>query len=342
MQEPVKALTQSYTRTKARNYKAFRETMELHTNSSNNTIYADADGTIAYFHANFIPKRDAAVRLDADPVDGSDPATEWNGVLSLDETPNLAQPAPTAGSRTPTTGRGRRRARTARSSRTIPAYVETSGENARGIHAIRVLENRKDFTLDSLIAAAYDSYLTAFEDLMPALLTAYDRTPASNPLKAKVAEQIALLRAWDLRWSVVVGRRPRSPCSGARSSGRRVADDARKAGMSADEYMATTGYGAAAARGAGGRLRQARCATSAPGRRPGATSIASSVSPGTSSSRSTTPGRASRSASPPRGGARWRRSARGRTKGTKKIYGTSGNSFVAVVEFGDTRARPRP
>ena len=58
MQEPLKALTQSYSRTKAKNYKAFRETMELHTNSSNNTIYADADGNIAYFHSNFIPKRD--------------------------------------------------------------------------------------------------------------------------------------------------------------------------------------------------------------------------------------------------------------------------------------------
>src|SRR5579862_4138964 len=41
MQEPLKALTQSYTRTKAKTYKAFRQTMELHTNSSNNTIFAD-------------------------------------------------------------------------------------------------------------------------------------------------------------------------------------------------------------------------------------------------------------------------------------------------------------
>jgi len=58
MQEPAKALTQSYTRTKATDYKSFRQTMELHTNSSNNTIFADADGDIAYFHGNFIPKRD--------------------------------------------------------------------------------------------------------------------------------------------------------------------------------------------------------------------------------------------------------------------------------------------
>ena len=80
MEEPLKALMQSYSRTKARDYKAFRETMELHTNSSNNTIYADADGNIAYFHANFIPKRDA--KFDwTQPVDGSNPATDWKGVL---------------------------------------------------------------------------------------------------------------------------------------------------------------------------------------------------------------------------------------------------------------------
>src|SRR5215510_10175495 len=46
MNEPVKALTQSYSRTKAKDYKSFRETMELHTNSSNNTIFADGDGDI--------------------------------------------------------------------------------------------------------------------------------------------------------------------------------------------------------------------------------------------------------------------------------------------------------
>jgi len=91
MQEPLKALTQSYSRTKARGYDEFRKSMELHTNSSNNTIYADADGTIAYFHSNFIPKRDA--KFDwTKPVDGSDPATEWHEVMSIDETPNLKNP----------------------------------------------------------------------------------------------------------------------------------------------------------------------------------------------------------------------------------------------------------
>src|SRR6267154_5191288 len=77
MQEPVKALTQSYTRTKAKDYKSFRQTMELHTNSSNNTIFADADGNIAYFHRNFIPRRDTTFDWTK-PVDGSTLATEWH------------------------------------------------------------------------------------------------------------------------------------------------------------------------------------------------------------------------------------------------------------------------
>ena len=83
-----------------------------------------------------------------------------------------------------------------------PAYVESGGESARGLHAIRVLENKRDFTLDSLIAAAYDSYLTWFEKPIPALIKAWDQMPGTNPLKAKLAPQIALLRAWDLRWAV--------------------------------------------------------------------------------------------------------------------------------------------
>src|SRR6266571_783020 len=88
MQEPIKALTQSFTRTKARNYAEFKQIMDLHTNSSNNTIYADADGNIAYFHGNFIPRRDP--KFDwTKPVDGSDPATDWHGLLSVDESPKL-------------------------------------------------------------------------------------------------------------------------------------------------------------------------------------------------------------------------------------------------------------
>jgi acyl-homoserine lactone acylase PvdQ len=200
MKEHIKALEQSYLRTKAKDYKSYLETMELKANSSNNTIFADADGDIAYFHGNFIPKRDTKYDWTR-PVDGSIAATEWQGLMSIDETPHLLNPKSgwlynsnnwpwsAAGPSSP-------------KKEDYPAYVESGGESARGLHAVRVLSARNDFTLDSLIAAAYDSYLTYFEKPIPALIKAWDSTPDSDPLKAKTADQIAVLRKWDLRWSV--------------------------------------------------------------------------------------------------------------------------------------------
>ena len=200
MQEPLKALTQSYSRTKAKSYKAFRETMDLHTNSSNNTIYADGDGDIAYFHANFIPKRDP--KFDwTKPVDGSDPATEWKGLLTVEESPHLLNPA--SGwlfnvNNAPWTASGPSSPKKA----DYPAYVETGGESARGLHAIRVLQNKKDFTLNSLMSAAYDSYLLRrSKKMIPPLIKAWDAAPAVEPAQgeARGADRQAL-RGWDYRW----------------------------------------------------------------------------------------------------------------------------------------------
>lgn len=203
MQNPIQALSQSWLRTKARNYAEFRRTMDLRTNSSNNTVYADADGTIAYFHGNFLPVREP--RFDwRRPVDGSDPATEWKGLHPVAETITLFNPPvgwiqntnnwpfAAAGPDSP------RRADYPYYAWGAPRY---DAENPRGVNAVRVLTGRRDFTLDRLITAAYDPYLAAFEQLLPPLFRAYDEAPAAPSLKARLAEPIATLRAWDRRSS---------------------------------------------------------------------------------------------------------------------------------------------
>ena len=332
MQEPLKALQQSYSRTKAKSYKAFKETMELHTNSSNNTIYADADGSIAYFHSNFIPKRDP--KFDwTKPVDGSDPATEWNGVLSIDETPGLLNPPNGWLYNTnnwPWSAAGPNSPKKA----DYPAYVDRgSEESARGFHALRVLDKKKDFTLSSLITAAYDSYLPAFDVLMPSLLKAYDQAPASNPLKAKLSEQIKVLRDWDYRWSA-----SSVPTSLAvywgEELGRRVGDEARKAGVSADHYMAnsaTAEQRLQALAAASDKLAADFGSWKTPWgdinrfQRLTGDIVQPFSDAGPSIPVSFTSSRWGSLAS---FGART-------YKGTKKMYGTTGNSFVAVVEFGD-------
>src|SRR5690606_2688313 len=85
------ALTQSFIRTKQRNFETFREMMDIRTNSSNNTVFADAEGNIAYFHGNFIPKRDTGFDFSR-PVDGSNPATDWQGVHTQDENIIIVNP----------------------------------------------------------------------------------------------------------------------------------------------------------------------------------------------------------------------------------------------------------
>ena len=200
MNEPVKALEQSYTRTKARDYKSYKRIMELHTNSSNNTIFASADGDIAYFHGNFIPKRDTSFDYTK-PVDGSNPATDWKGLLAVDETPNLFNPASGwlyNSNNSPWSASG---ASSPRQS-DFPKYVDNGSESARGLHVEKVLGTRKDFTLDSLLSAAFDSYLTWFDKPLPALFRAYDALPSSDARKAQLAEQIAVLKSWDQRWGV--------------------------------------------------------------------------------------------------------------------------------------------
>jgi acyl-homoserine-lactone acylase len=236
MQEPIKALTQSYLRTKATSYKAFRQTLELKANSSNNTVFADADGDIAYVHGNFIPRRDPAFDFTK-PVDGSNPVTDWKGLLTVDELPQLLNPSSGwlyNSNNSPWSGAGASSLR----KQDYPAYVETGIETARGLHAIRVLENKKDFTLDSLIAAAYDSYLPWFDKPLPALLKAWDEAPRSNLLRSKLTEQIATLHTWDHRWAV-----NSIPTSLAVFWGedirRHTLPAAKAAGIPVEEYIAT-------------------------------------------------------------------------------------------------------
>lgn len=200
MIEPLKALTQSYLRTKAVTFDDFKKTMDLNTNSSNNTVYADDQGNIAYWHGNFIPKRDTRFNWNA-PLDGSNPATEWKELHTVNEMIHVYNPA--TGwiqncNSTPFTVSGT----SSPDKSKFPSYMAPDAENARGIHAIKVLEKETAFTLDKLIASAYDSYLPGFEKLVPSFVKAYDELATTNDtLKTKYAEPVQAVRSWDLRYS---------------------------------------------------------------------------------------------------------------------------------------------
>jgi acyl-homoserine-lactone acylase len=201
MQRPIQALTQAFTRTKAADYAAFRKILELHSNSSNNTVFADSRGNIAYFHSNYIPRRDTTFDW-TQPVPAANPATAYRGLLSVDETPHVLNPSTgwvynsnnwpwsAAGAASP-----RRE--------DYPRYVETATEESpRGRHALRLLTGAKDWTMGSLTAAGFDSYLPSFGRLIRVLGRTYNALPPTDPRRAQLAEPMTLLRNWDDRWGV--------------------------------------------------------------------------------------------------------------------------------------------
>jgi acyl-homoserine lactone acylase PvdQ len=337
MHDPVHALIQSYTRTKARDYADFRRTMELHTNSSNNTIFADAEGNIAYFHANYIPRRDTAFDWTR-PVDGSNPATDYHGLLSVDETPHLLNPASGwlyNSNNWPWSAAGPSSPKRA----DFPRYVETGTEESpRGYHALRVLPGHRDFTMASLTVAAFDSYLPSFAAMVPPLLRAYDRLPASDSLKARLAPQIGILRRWDFRWDTASVATSLAVFWGTEVQ-RRVFRDARQAGVSPETYVVHRASAvqllASLAEASDSLAADFGSWRTAWGNVNRFQRVNDDIEPSFDDAKPSIPVgfTSSRWGSLASFGAR-------AYPNTKRWYGSSGNSFVAVVEFGDSvRAR---
>ncbi|OIR12738.1 glutaryl-7-aminocephalosporanic-acid acylase precursor [mine drainage metagenome] len=190
------SLEQSWLRTKATSFSAFKKVLAMRGNTSNNTVYADAEGNIAYWHGNFVPERDTKYNW-AKPVDGTIAATEWKGLHTVDEIVHSINPSngwlqncnstpfSVAGINSP-------------KKENYPRYMAPDGENFRGINAVRVLPKEKKYTIDKVIAAGYDTYLAFFEKLVPALIDAYNALPLGDSLKPFLEDPIEIMKDWDL------------------------------------------------------------------------------------------------------------------------------------------------
>ncbi|ATL25514.1 penicillin acylase family protein [Streptomyces formicae] len=330
MNKPLDALKQSYLRTKTRDYAGYLRVAGLKANSSNNTLFADSQGDIAFLMPQFMPVRDDTFDYGK-PVDGSDPRTDWHGLHSLESMPQAVNPRNGWAFNTnnwPWTAAGP----DSPHADDYPRYFDRFGENPRGPQAVRVLSARDDFTPKRLIAAAFDPYLTAFARLVPKLVTAWVQLPVGSAQKTRLAGPNALLRRWDYRWA------ERSTATSlAVFWGEElvplIIEAAMKAGISVYDYMAehaTAEQRLTALDSAVARLKQDFGDWRVPWgdinryqRNDG------SIVQEFSDDKPSMP--------VPFTSALWGSLASFgamRYPGTKRMYGTSGNSFVAVVEFG--------
>ncbi|WNC72256.1 acylase [Thalassotalea psychrophila] len=334
MNEPVKALQQSYLRTKTTDYENYKESMRFHTNSSNNTVYADNSGNIAYFHGNFIPKRDTNFNWNK-PVDGSNSATEWQGLHSIEETVGILNP-PTGWLQNTNNWPYSVIGEASPKQSDFPSYMATFPENYRGINAVQILKDKKDFTIDSLITAAYDPHLAAFDALLPVLFEQYELLKDIE--KTVFNQQIELLKAWDRKSNIDSKATSLAIFWGRELREQALADEQGLAsykarGITFDQYMleVANNIGIQSLKVAAHKLTSYFGQWDTPWGEINRFQRLTGdiVQPFDDSEPSYPVGFAS---------SRWGSLAAygQRTfNNTKKIYGTRGNSFVAVVEFGD-------
>ena len=198
----TKGFIQSWLRTKASSFEAFKKTMDMGANPSNNTVYADAEGNIAYWHGNFLPKRDPHYNWEQ-PVDGTIKATEWQGFHTVEESVHLYNPINgwlQNCNSTPFTVAGEFSPK----KENYVSYLAPDEENYRGINSVRILSTAKQkFTLEKVIAAGYDTKLTAFEDLIPALLLNFENykkyVSSTDSITIILEKPIAILKQWTYR-----------------------------------------------------------------------------------------------------------------------------------------------
>ena len=330
MQREMDALIQSYTRTKTTDWDSFRKMMDIRTNSSNNTVYADADGKIGYFHGNYIPKRNPKYDWN-EPLDGSDPGTDHMGLHDVNDLIVILNPK--SGwiqncNSTPFTAAGEYSPKR----KDYEKYMAPDRENYRGIHAVEVLDNDKyDWTLESLIEAAYDPHLTTFDELLPALQKAYRKTGDEDRSRS-VHDAMKALRNWNNRYSLESIETTVAIFWGMEAL--RTAYDAKdRHGKNAYKYIVED-------MDAEDMMK--------------AFEVAIETLEGDFGTWKTAWGEVNRlqrinaeirqpfndnepSIGIPFASGRWGSLASfgARKYGTKKLYGTSGNSFVAVVEFGE-------
>ncbi|MBL7816790.1 MAG: penicillin acylase family protein [Saprospiraceae bacterium] len=192
----MKSLVQSFIRTKAKGFEDYKKAMDLCANTSNNTVFADNKGNIAYWHGNYVPVRDPKTNWGK-VVDGSNPAYDWRGLHPVEQTVHSYNP-PNGWvqncNSTPYTCAGDQSPK----KENYAPYMAPDGENFRGVNAVRVLSRENAFTLDKLIAAGYDTYLAAFEVLIPTLVKSFEtHIKPEDPRYKELVEPIAVLKNWN-------------------------------------------------------------------------------------------------------------------------------------------------